>query len=58
MEENQSRDEYSTLLERISEAIYDLRQKEIDKLSEVNDTISETNNNLISKIQEQIDEER
>jgi hypothetical protein len=43
MEENQSRDEYLTLLDRISEAIYDLRQKEIDKLSELKDTVANAN---------------
>ena len=46
------------LVKQVEEAIVDLRQKEIDKLSEVNDSINNTNDLLISKIQEQIDADR
>jgi hypothetical protein len=34
------------------------RQKEIDKLSEINDSIEDTNSKILDSLQEQIDEYR
>ena len=46
------------LVEKVIDTIEKQRQDEIDKLSEVNDSINTTNDRLISKIQEQIDSAR
>ena len=58
LKENEGRDKYTELIDQVKEAIISLRQEEIDKLSEVNDSINEANDLLLSKIQEQIDQER
>ena len=58
VEQNDKREAYIQLIEKVEEAIVNLRQKEIDKLSEVNDSINDANDRLISKIQEQIDADR
>ena len=46
------------LTNRVAEALYNIGQAEIDKLSQLNDSVNEANNRLINKIQEQIDDER
>jgi Skp family chaperone for outer membrane proteins len=51
-------DAYAPLAEKVADAIEKQRQSEIDKLSEVNDSINSTNERLVSKIQEQIDTDR
>ena len=43
---------------RVSEALYSIRQNEIDKLSAINDSINNANESMVSKIQEQIDDAR
>jgi hypothetical protein len=51
---NENRDAYKELVDRVTDAIADSRQKEIDKLSEVNDSINSAQSNLVNKMQEQI----
>jgi hypothetical protein len=46
------------LAEKVTAAIEKQRQSEIDKLSEVNESINSANSLLISKIQEQINADR
>ena len=58
VEENENRDAYLSLIEQVEEAIIDLRQKEIDKLEDVNESINNANDKLVAKIQEQIDADR
>lgn len=55
---SEGRDAYQDLVDRVIDAIEQARQKEIDKLSEVNDSINTANQNLINKIQEQINLDR
>jgi hypothetical protein len=50
VEANADRDAYKELVDRVAAALQENTQKEIDKLSELNDTIAETNNRLIDKI--------
>ena len=52
------REETSELYNQIKEGLIVERQTEIDKLSEINDSIQEAQSNLIDKIQEQIDDAR
>ena len=58
LEEQAGRDEYLDLIDRVTEAIEEQRQDEIDHLSEINNTINTANEQLVSKIQQQIDEDR
>jgi ketosteroid isomerase-like protein len=58
VEESEGKDAYQELIDRTIEAIEQLRQEQIDKLSEVNDSINTANDNLVNKIQQQIDEQR
>lgn len=46
------------LLDRIKEAVIFDRQKEIDKLSEINDTISDSNARIVSAIRESVESYR
>ena len=46
------------LQNRVADAIYNTRQKEIDKLSEVNESVQAANGSILSKLQEQIDTDR
>ena len=57
-EQNRGSDEYSDLVNRAVSALEQASRKEIDKLSEVNDSINDANDQLVSKIQEQIDYDR
>ena len=52
------KDQYNSLLERVRDALEQLRQQEIDKLSNINDSINDAASKLVSKIQEQIDDQR
>ena len=58
VEASEGRDAYKELVDRVTSAIQENRQAEIDKLSEVNETIQAGNDKLITKIQEQINEDR
>ena len=50
--------EYGDLISRVATALQTVRQQEIDKLSEINDSINNAQSALIDKIQAQIDSER
>lgn len=52
------KDEYTSLEERIKDAIINSRQEEIDRLSAINDSINDTNSKLIDSIQQTIDQQR
>ena len=49
---------YITGLNSIKDAIVEVRQKEIDKLSSLNDTINDSNSHMFEAIQKAIDDER
>ena len=57
-EQSEMIDTLSPLVDEVTSAIEKQRQDEIDKLSEVNDSINTANDRLIGKIQEQIDNAR
>ena len=48
----------SDLTSKVADALYDARQEEIEKLSAINDSINSTNERMVSKIQEQINDAR
>ena len=48
-------DEYLDLEDQVKEAIINARQKEIDELSNINDSINDANSKLLESMQEQID---
>ena len=52
------KDEYFSLEDQIKEALINDRQKEIDKLSEINESINDTNSRILDSMQQQIDEYR
>ena len=52
------KDDYLSLEDQIKQAIIDERQKEIDKLSTINDSINDANGKLIDSIQSSVDEYR
>ena len=52
------RDAYKEIINKVETAIKESHQKEIDKLSEINESINDVNQRLIDKIQEQIDYDR
>ena len=52
------KEEYNTLVDRISEALRQQYQREIDTLSAINDTISDAASQLVDKLQEKIDDDR
>ena len=52
------KEDYLELENRIKEALVANRQKEIDKLSEINESINDTNSKLLDSMQQQIDEYR
>lgn len=52
------KDEYTSLEEKIKDAIINSRQEEIDRLSAINDTINDTNSKLIDSMQKAIDQQR
>ena len=58
VESNENRDAYKELIDRVTNAIKENRQKEIDKLADINDSINDANKKLIDKIQKQIDYQR
>lgn len=58
VENSTGRDAYKELIDKVENAMKNNRQKEIDKLSEINESINDTNQRLIDKIQEQIDYDR
>ena len=55
---NEGKDEYFDLENQIKDAVIASRQKEIDKLSEINSTINDTNSSILESMQKQIDEYR
>lgn len=58
VENSAGRDAYKEMVDRVASAMKENRQKEIDKLSEINESINDVNQRLIDKIQEQIDYDR
>ena len=58
VESNKGRDAMQDLIDRVTDALYDQTQKEIDKLQEIKDATEEANTALITKLQEQIDTSR
>lgn len=58
VESNKGRDAMQDLVDRVTDALYDQTQKEIDKLQEIKDATDDANATLISKLQEQIDASR
>lgn len=58
VESSEGRDQYSKLIDKTTEAIKNLRTEEIEKLTAINDTINETNGNIVARLQEQINAER
>ena len=55
---DQNREDYLSFEERIKDAVVQARQDEIDKLSEINESINDTNGRILDSMQEQIDEYR
>jgi hypothetical protein len=55
---NQGRDEYLELENMIKDAIVAARQEEIDKLTTINDTISDTNSKIIDSMQRTLNRQR
>ena len=55
---SEGRDSYKDLVDRVAVALQEASQKEIDKLSELNDSINSANQRMIDKIQEQINYQR
>ena len=51
----QGKDEYLSIEEQIKSAIEASAQKEIDRLSAINDSINDTNSKILESMQEQID---
>lgn len=51
-------DAYITGLNTVKDAVVEVRQKEIDKLSSLNDTINDSNSRMFDAIQKAIDDER
>lgn len=58
IEKNEGRSQYIELVDRVVDAIEDAREKEIDALRDVNDSIKSANDSLINKLQQQIDADR
>ena len=52
------KDQYLQMEQSVKEALISARQKEIDRLSEINDSINDTNSKILESLQEQIDEYR
>lgn len=52
------KDEYLNLEEQVKDALIDQYQKEIDNLSAINDTINDTNTQLIESMQNSVDKYR
>lgn len=53
-----AQDGYSSLIERVRNALAQFRQEAIDKMTSINETVQETSQSLIDKIQEQINDQR
>lgn len=58
LEESKGRDAYLSLVKQVEDGIVKLREDEIDRLNDINDSIVEANDKLVNKIQEQINEDR
>ena len=56
--EQRGREEYLELEERIKDALLQSYQTQIDKLTDINDTINDTNSRLLDAMQESIAEQR
>ena len=54
----QGKDQYFDLENLVKEAIITERQQEIDKLSEINESINDTSSKILDSMQEQLDEYR
>jgi hypothetical protein len=55
---NAGRDAMVGLIERVTDALYETAQKEIDALADVNDALSEAAGDIVGKLQEQINKQR
>ena len=55
---SEGRDAYGKLIEQVEEALINTQQKAIDKLADINDSVNEANERLITAIQEQISKQR
>lgn len=58
IEDSKDRQEYESIVQRLTDALYNTSQKQIDKLSTVNDSINDAKSQLVSKIQDQINANR
>lgn len=56
--EEQGKEGYNSLLSEIQQALVDQKQKEVDSLSLINDSLNNASSELNDKLQTQIDEER
>lgn len=54
----QGKDEYFDLEEQVIDALEQIAQNEIDRLSEINDSINDTDSKLLDSIQKAVDEQR
>ena len=52
------KDEYFNLEQQVKDALVNERQKEIDELSKINESINDTNSRLIEAMQESIEQQR
>ena len=55
---NRGKDQYLDLEDQIIKALVNERQKEIDKLSDINNSINSTNSEILKSLQEQVNEYR
>lgn len=55
---DQGKDEYFDFEDRVKEALIEERQREIDKLSEINQSINDTNTKVLESMQSQLEETR
>ena len=55
---DQGKDEYFDFEDRVKEALVEERQREIDKLSEINQSINDTNTKVLESMQSQLEETR
>jgi hypothetical protein len=56
--EDEERETYINFTNQTKDALIKLRQKEIDELKEINDSINDTNAKILDSMQQQIDQYR
>lgn len=52
------KEQYNSLIDRVTEALRQQYQRQIDTLNQVHDAITDAANNLVDKLQEKIDDDR